>query len=129
MLKVLYILRIAATAICVSLLIGETAVCADKCDCVPLKSQSVKTGAMRVPGKIPVSVDFEEMLSSVLVSFDGDIGRVYIEICCLSSGGCVSASVDSAKGTQMIGCPISKGIYAVTLMLESGAVYYGEISI
>ncbi len=78
---------------------------------------------------IPIYACYENILSSVCMSFSQNIGFLDIMITNLSTSAHVDYEVDSSLGSAILPIPGNEGIYNILIITAGGIQYGGEFEI
>ena len=81
------------------------------------------------PPVVPISADYDSMLSSVFLSFTSNLGEIEVEVLNTTTGGYVSDFVDTQFLYATIPITMGLGHYILLFTLPSGRQYKGEFDV
>lgn len=83
----------------------------------------------RAPAYVPIQAYYQEILSSVCMTFSQNLGVLDITITNLSDGTHADYEIDSSLGSTIL--PISgvSGFYSILIVTASGIQYGGEFEV
>ena len=83
----------------------------------------------RSPGTIPFQVAYSSSLSSLLLTFNDNLGSVAIRVENLTTGWYLQTQVNAVSGSQLLPISGTSGYYEITFTLTDGHIYIGYFEI
>ena len=83
----------------------------------------------RAPAYVPIQAYYQEILSSVCMTFSQNLGVLDITITNLTDGTYADYEVDSSLGSAMLPISGEEGFYTIEIVLTSGVQYIGQFEL
>lgn len=83
----------------------------------------------RAPAYVPIQAYYQEILSSVCMTFSQNLGVLDITITNLTDGTYADYEVDSSLGSAILPISGNEGFYTLDIMLTSGEQYVGQFEL
>lgn len=84
-------------------------------------------GRPRSPELVPISADYESLLSTVFLTFSSNLGEIEVEVMNTTTGGYDSGIIDTQYLSDSIPITMGSGHYILLFTLPSGRQYIGEL--
>ena len=97
---------------------------------IPVVDSNQQNGTThRMPARIPIEAWYDDVSSSILLTFLQDLGEADVLVLNLTTDYLAEFVIDAEAG--MVTLPINgeQGIYSITFTLSSGSVYEGVFEI
>lgn len=91
--------------------------------------EDVGTPVYRAPAMIPVRGYYVSFLNAIYLSFDYNLGIVYIEVENSHTGEYLSGYIPTGSGFQLIPLGPDIGTYTITISTSAGKQYVAELQL